>query len=116
MDYYHSTIAASKESSYFRRVVYDTRHLQAVVMSVGVGEEIGEEVHDEQDQLFVFAEGEGKMTIGAEKVAVHSGDVVIIPSGVYHNLRNLGPGPLKLFTCFAPPHYPPGSIMETRGE
>lgn len=113
---YHTNMQASRANVDFRHVLYDGRHLQLIVMSVPPGGEIGEEVHDEHDQLFLFAEGEGKMVVGAEKLPVHAGDIIVVPAGVYHNLKNLGPIALKLFTCFAPPHYPPGSIIKIREE
>lgn len=36
----------------FRRVLYMGEHLQLVLMSLAVGEEIGEEVHEDRDQFF----------------------------------------------------------------
>src|SRR4028119_1186978 len=47
----------------FRRVLYTGEHLQLVLMTLQPGEEIGEEVHPDRDQLFRIEEGEGASAI-----------------------------------------------------
>jgi len=98
----------------FRNVVYTAKHIQIVFMSVPAGEEIGEEVHDKHDQTFVIVAGEAKVIIGAEKIPVHPGDLIVIPVGVYHNVKSLGPHDLKMYSFCSPPHHPPKTIHPTR--
>ena len=114
MDYFHASRGAALQNDNFRQVVYTADHIQVVLMSVPAGEEIGEEVHDQHDQTFVFVAGEGKVVIGSEKVPVHPGDLVVIPVGVYHNVKSLGPKSLKLYSFCAPPHHAPGTILPTK--
>lgn len=64
--------------------------------------EIGGEVHEGHDQLLYFAAGAGVAKIGETECEVTNGDVSIMPSGVFHNFRNTGPGTLKLFTTYSP--------------
>ena len=42
------------ENSDFRKVLYTGQHIQLVLMSLKVGEDIGEEVHENNDQFFRF--------------------------------------------------------------
>ena len=41
----------TKENTDFRRVLYTGQKMQLVLMSLAPGEEIGEEIHDDRDQL-----------------------------------------------------------------
>ena len=113
-NYFHSNSQNAAANTDFRRVVYTSEHIQVVLMSVIAGEEIGEEVHDEHDQTFLIVSGEGKVTVGAEKIAAHAGDVIVIPMGVYHNVKSLGPGDLKLYSLCAPPHHPRNAVHPTK--
>ena len=44
----------------FRKILYTSKHIQLVLMSLRPGEEIGEEVHTENDQFFRIEGGHGK--------------------------------------------------------
>jgi mannose-6-phosphate isomerase-like protein (cupin superfamily) len=47
------------------------------------------------EELFVVHEGRGAYTIGETTVEAGSGDIVLIPAGVPHKLRNIGETPLR---------------------
>ena len=72
----------------FRKVLYTAKHCQLVVMSLKPGEEIGLEVHKDNDQFFRFEQGQGKCTINENEYAVVQGSAVIIPAGARHNIIN----------------------------
>ncbi|KKU48889.1 MAG: hypothetical protein UX68_C0006G0006 [Parcubacteria group bacterium GW2011_GWA2_46_9] len=114
MNYYHANTSTVVQNTDFRHVVYTAKNIQVVFMSVLAGEEIGEEVHDEHDQTFVFVAGEGKVIIGTEKIPVHPGDLIVIPRGVYHNVKSIGPLDLKLYSFCTPPHHPRGTVHPTK--
>ena len=116
MSYYHSNWQEAVNNNDFRKVVYTAHHIQVVMMSVPAGEEIGEEVHDEHDQMFVIIAGEGKVMLGKEHIAVRPGDIVVIPAMTYHNVKSLGPVDLKLYSFCAPPHHPVGTLHRTKAE
>ncbi|NLV73485.1 MAG: cupin domain-containing protein [Chloroflexi bacterium] len=46
--------------------------------------------------------GEGEITVGDETAAVSAGDLVVIPSGAYHALRNITNEPLQWFALWWP--------------
>ncbi len=45
--------AAAKNNAFFRKEILTNEHSQLVLMSVEPGEEIGEEVHEGVDQVFL---------------------------------------------------------------
>lgn len=98
----------------FRTVLYTTKNLQLVLMSLGPKEEIGEEVHD-VDQFFRFEMGFGKAIIDGVAHEVGNGSVVIVPAGAKHNIVNTsGSKPLKLYTLYTPPHHRDGVVHLTK--
>lgn len=109
-------VAAARENTDFRRVLMTGSFSQIVVMSIAEGEEIGEEVHDDVDQTLVFVAGSGKAVIEGEAAPVTPGDLVFVPAGTLHNFVNDGGEPLKLWTLYAPPEHPDGTIHVTKAE
>ncbi|MGZ4848667.1 MAG: cupin domain-containing protein, partial [Halobacteriota archaeon] len=55
--------AATLENSNFRKVLNTSKHSQLVLMSLKPEEDIGMEVHEENDQFFRFEKGQGKCVI-----------------------------------------------------
>lgn len=100
----------------FRKVLYTGHHMQLVLMSLQVGEDIGLEIHKENDQFFRFESGQGKCLIDGNEYHVKDGDVVIIPAGARHNVINTGSTPLKMYTIYAPPHHKDGIVRTTKEE
>lgn len=107
-------LAAS--NSDFRRVIYTAQHMQLVLMSLGAGEEIGEEVHTESDQFFRIETGAGEVWINGIATAIKQGSAIVIPSGVQHNIKNTGRIPLRMYTLYAPPHHADGTVHATRAD
>jgi mannose-6-phosphate isomerase-like protein (cupin superfamily) len=101
----------------FRKVLYTSKHLQLVLMSLKAGEEIGAETHHDNDQFFRFEKGNGKCTINGNEYNVKDGDVVIIPAGAKHNIINThGASELKMYAIYAPPHHKDGIVRTTKEE
>lgn len=102
-------------NSFFRNVIYTAPHSQLVLMSLKPGEEIGNEVHPDNDQFLRFEEGEWEAEISGEKFEGVAGDCIIIPAGNYHNVINKSQDKeLKLYTIYSPAHHPDGTIHETK--
>jgi mannose-6-phosphate isomerase-like protein (cupin superfamily) len=98
----------------FRHVLYTGKHLQLVLMALGPGEDIGEEVHTGHDQFFRIEEGEGRIVIDGQSHAIKDGDGIIVPAGAKHNLINTGDEPLKLYTLYGPPDHRDGVVFATK--
>ncbi len=106
------------KNSFFRQVLFTGKHCQLVVMCLQGGEEIGNEVHPGTDQFFRIEEGEARFVFnGSEEHLVHEGEAVVVPAGTYHNVINASRAkPLRLYTLYAPPNHPDGTIHRTKAE
>ena len=103
------------ENDNFRKVLYTGEHLQLVLMSLKVGEEIGEETHEKNDQFFRFESGSGKCIIDGKVYSVKDGDVIVVPAGAKHNIINTGTDKaLKMYTIYGPPNHLDGIIRATK--
>lgn len=103
----------------FRTALWTGEQMQLTLMSIPVGGEIGLEKHDELDQFIKIEEGIGFVMMGENKEAlniqnrVNRNYAILIPAGTYHNLKNMGSRPLKLFSLYAPPAHPFGTTQRT---
>lgn len=104
----------SKENTNFRKVLYTGEKSQLVLMSLLPGEDIGMEVHPDNDQFFRFDEGVGKAIIDGNEYEIKDGDAVVVPMGSEHNIINTGTVSLKFYTIYSPAHHKDGIIRETK--
>ena len=115
--YYKNIEDATLNNDNFRQVLYTGNHLQLVLMSLPPKGEIGQEVHDDNDQFFRFESGQGKVVIDENQYTVGPDDVVIVPAGADHNVINTSEeSDLKLYTIYSPPHHKDGIVRATRQE
>jgi mannose-6-phosphate isomerase-like protein (cupin superfamily) len=113
----HFTIATvAEQSADFRRVLWTGRHTQLVIMTLPVGGEIGDEVHEATDQILTFVSGTGDARVGPDARKVTQGDLVVVPAGTQHNVVNTGPIPLVLYTVYGPPEHAEGAVHATKEE
>lgn len=113
----HFSIASvAEQSANFRQVLWTGKHSQLVIMTIPPGGEIGDEVHDDTDQILSFVSGAGEAVVAGETRAVTQGDLVVVPAGVRHNFRNNGPNPLVLYTVYGPPEHADGAVHRTKEE
>lgn len=106
----------ARENDKFREVIWTGKETQIVLMAIPEGGEIGGEVHDGHDQLLYFVDGMGKAVIGDTEAQFSAGDVAIVPSGTYHNFRNVGTGMLRLYTTYSPPEHDAGTEDDTKSD
>jgi len=101
----------------FRKVVYTAKHSQLVLMSLKPMEEIGMEVHPDNDQFFRFEKGKGKCIIDGNEYTVSDGSAIIVPAGAEHNVINTSAtDDLKLYTIYSPAHHKDGIVRATKKE
>ena len=113
----HFTIATvAEQSADFRRVLWTGRHTQLVIMTLPVGGEIGDEVHEDTDQILTFVSGTGEARVGPDARKVTQGDLVVVPAGTQHNVVNTGPIPFVLYTVYGPPEHAEGAVHATKEE
>jgi mannose-6-phosphate isomerase-like protein (cupin superfamily) len=102
------------KNDFFRAVRFTGKHTQVVVMTLQPGEDIGAEVHPDNDQVLIFTEGTARADVGGEQQDVAVGDLVVVPAGTQHNFTNTGSGTLRLITIYGPPDHAPDTVHRTK--
>jgi mannose-6-phosphate isomerase-like protein (cupin superfamily) len=89
-------------------------------MCLAPGEDIGREMHANVDQFLRVEEGRGRVEFGTaegrvdESYDVEDGWAIIVPAGVWHDVVNTGDEALKLYSLYAPPNHPDGTVHRTK--
>jgi len=105
------------ENENFRKVLYTSKHSQLVLMTLKPKEEIGMEVHPDNDQFFRFEKGNGKCIIDGNEYELKDGVAVVVPAGAQHNIINTSDTEeLKLYTIYSPAHHKDGIVRMTKKE
>ena len=113
---------ATKQNNSFRLALWTGEYLQLTLMKINVGGDVGLEVHYDVDQFLRIEDGEGLVMMGDSednlnfKRKVADDDVILLPAGKWHNLINTGSKPLKLYSIYAPPEHPHGTVHRTKEE
>ncbi|MFE4047701.1 MULTISPECIES: cupin domain-containing protein [unclassified Priestia] len=111
---------ATKQNNTYRTALWTGTHLQVTLMSLNVGEDIGLEMHSDVDQFLRIEQGQGIVQMGKSKNNlnfkrnVYDDSAILIPAGTWHNLTNTGNTPLKLYSIYAPPNHPFGTVHVTK--
>lgn len=111
---------ATEHNHSYRNTLWTGSHLQVALMSLKAGEDIGLEVHPTHDQFLRIEEGRGLVQMGNARdnlyfqQHVEEDYAIIVPAGTWHNLTNTGNKSLKLYTVYALPAHPFGTVHETK--
>jgi mannose-6-phosphate isomerase-like protein (cupin superfamily) len=110
------------ENETYRTVIHTGEHTQLTVMRLAPGEDIGREAHPHLDQFLRIESGTGQVEFGRSEDGVdETHDVeddwaIIVPAGVWHNVVNTGDRDLKLYSLYAPPEHPDGTVHRTKAD
>ncbi|CAG9606889.1 hypothetical protein NEOCIP111885_00577 [Pseudoneobacillus rhizosphaerae] len=113
---------ASKQNNTYRTAIWTGKHLQVTLMSLNPGEDIGLEMHPNVDQFLRIEQGQGITQMGKSKEnlnfsrKVYDNSAIMVPAGTWHNLTNTGNIPLKLYSIYAPPNHPFGTVHPTKAD
>ena len=111
---------ATKRNDNFRTTLWTGSNLQLTLMCIPAGSDIGVEIHEDIDQFIRIESGCALVKMGCSPNAltqqqrVDSSYALIIPAGTWHNVVNVGNTPLKLYSVYAPPKHPYGTIHRTK--
>lgn len=112
----------TKENNVFRRAIWTGKYLQVTLMCINPGEDIGLEIHEDTDQFLRIKSGNGIVKMGKDKdklefeKKVNDDYAIVIPAGTWHNVYNTGNKLLKLYSIYAPPHHPKGTVHITKND
>ena len=105
------------ENENFRKVLYTGKRSQLVLMCLKPNEEIGMEVHPDNDQFFRFESGQGKCLIDGNEYPLSDGGAIVVPAGAKHNIINTSETEeLKMYTIYSPAHHQDGVLRATKAE
>lgn len=113
---------ATEDNSDFRQTLWTGDHLQITLMNLNIGEDFGLGVHPNVDHFIRIEEGRGIIQMGDSKdrlsfeSRIEEDDAIMIPAGTWHNLINTGNEALKLYSIYAPPIFPHGTVHKTKGD
>lgn len=113
---------ATKMNNNFRFALWTGNNMQLTLMSIPAGCDIGIEMHENVDQFIRIESGRAKVMLGncknslKESKLADSNYAIIIPAGSWHNIINVGSCPLKLYSIYAPPQHPFGTVHKTKAE
>ena len=111
---------ATNQNYNFRLALWTGTYLQLTLMSINAREDIGLEMHPDVDQFIRIEEGQGLVLMGdypdrlTFQQMVFDDDVIFLPAGKWHNLINTGCTPIKLYSIYAPPNHPFGTVHKTK--
>jgi mannose-6-phosphate isomerase-like protein (cupin superfamily) len=80
------------------------------------------EVHEHGDQFLRVEEGRARVQMGPAEDdlpfvrEVVDDWVILVPAGTWHNVTNIGDGPLKIYAIYGPPEHPPATVHATKAE
>ena len=109
---------ATKAGDNYRMSIWTGAYMQLVLMSLEPGEFIDLEVHNDHDQFFRIEKGEAQILMGKSKDDLYFDEMayedfaVMVPAGYWHQVINTGDTPLKLYTIYAPPEHPFGTVKK----
>ena len=103
----------------YRTTIWTGTKLQATLMTIQPGDDIGLAVHHGIDQFIRIESGEGLCQMGnaeddlsfEEKVTADF--AIFVPADLWHNVTNTGTEPLKLYTIYAGPDHVEGTVHPT---
>lgn len=104
------------ENTTFRTVLATSKHTQVVVMDVKPGEDIGKEIHPNEDQVLYLISGRGTVYMDGKEMDFNKGDCVLVPAGTEHNFTTTGDESMKIITTYSPPHHPDGTVHKTKAD
>lgn len=110
----------AKANTNFRTAFWTGGHFQVTLMCIPAGCEIGLEMHSDVDQFLKIVEGCGIAMMGDNKNALNycksvgCESAVIVPACTWHNIKNVGNAPLKLYSIYAPVQHPFGTVHKTK--
>jgi quercetin dioxygenase-like cupin family protein len=83
--------------------VADNPLASVALVQVPPGAEISRHSHGEQVETVYVLKGRCVLTLGDEEHPFNAGQIVALPVGFEHELRNAGSEPAELITVFTPP-------------
>jgi len=112
--------SVTEKNCYYRNVIFTTKEMQVVLMSLPVNSDIPIEKHKKTTQYIKVEIGEITVQIydksknPEKKIIVKEGESVIIPENTYHYVKNSSKTSTHLYSIYSPPEHPPNLIQKSQ--
>ncbi|MCL2199649.1 MAG: cupin domain-containing protein [Defluviitaleaceae bacterium] len=86
---------ATLDNDFYRQTLWTGPHMQSTLMCIPPGEDIGLEVHPDNDQFLRLEQGQGLVQMGDAqnrlpfRQTVFANSAVFVPAGTWHNITNV---------------------------
>ena len=104
--------SAVLENTFYRRVLYTSKHGDHQQVAMSVDKKIPAEVHDDVDQYFLVKKGKGYCIVDGKTTKLRRLSAFWVERGSSHEIHSTSKRPLKLFVSYAPAHHPKGRVDE----
>ncbi|MBD3107246.1 cupin domain-containing protein [Bacillus sp. AGMB 02131] len=111
---------ATLRNDTYRTALWTGSQFQITLMSLNKGEDIGLQMFPDIDVFLHVSQGKGLVQMGKDQNhidfvrKIDPQTAIIVPAGMWNNIVNVGDGPLKLYSIYAPPNHPIGTIYATK--
>ncbi len=109
-----NVVEEAQKNDAYRRVLFTGARSQIALMTIPPGGDIGLESHPHVEQLIFVASGQGKAVVNGAETPLVAGDVLVATPNARHNVVNTGPGPLHIYTVYAPPNHIDGRVHRSK--
>lgn len=105
----------------YRSTLWTGKNLQLTLMTIQPDDNIGLEVHNDHDQFLRIEQGTALVQMGEAQDDLNEweagdDDAIFVPAGVWHDVSNIGSEPLKLYSIYAPPEHPHGTVHPIKAD
>jgi len=98
----HAVYAANKMG---KATLFESARLLVGLNAFEAGQEHALHAHAGQDKVYHVLEGQGLFLLDGRELPMNAGDLLVVPEGVAHGVRNTGGGRLLVLAILAPaPH------------
>ena len=112
--------SVTEKNCYYRNVIFTTKEMQVVLMSLPIKSDIPIEKHKKTTQYIKVEIGEitvqiyDKNKIPEKKIIIKEGESVIIPANTYHYVKNSYKSSTHLYSIYSPPEHPDNLVQKTQ--
>lgn len=112
----------SRINTNYRASIWTGEHMQATLMRINPNDDVGVEIHENLEQLLFITSGVAEVYYGKTEKQLsfegyaEVGDMITVPAGTWHNIKNASQSPLKMYSVYAPVKHAYGTIQKTKSD
>ena len=92
----------NRKANRFSKVICAGRHRLLELITIPPGHEIADEARDAADRILFIVAGKGKALLDGDARNLFQQDVIFVPAGTRHEIRNTGSSRMRVFSVSSP--------------